>query len=176
MEIKAPAPRQSPYSAYYKSNNDIDWNLSSPIGDQDQLFKVFPCRGTLPGPVQSKYKAGENIKLKFRRGFSDHDGGHCQFSVSYDNGMTFAVFHTIMKTCFLDSYNFNIKLPQDLTDYNSTLLMWSWINAIGKREYYTNCIDIAVVNQNKSITSFTGYSLVIANLPNNIMVDCYTFN
>lgn len=72
---------------------------------------------------------------------SAHMGGSCQFSVSYDQGVTFAVLTSIIGGCPLSS-TYTIPIPQ-LPSAAKALFAWTWYNHDGNREEYSNC---AVVN------------------------------
>ncbi|KAJ1943377.1 hypothetical protein FBU59_002929 [Linderina macrospora] len=56
------------------------------------------------------------------------------------------------------SYTFN--LPTNLPSSDKAVFQWSWVNAIGNREFYSNCADVAIKGTS---TSFTGKALTIAN-------------
>ncbi|KAJ2726436.1 hypothetical protein GGI07_000574 [Coemansia sp. Benny D115] len=44
--MRQPPPRRSKFSKYYISNDDVDYNMKSPLGGKN----VYPCRGTQAGP------------------------------------------------------------------------------------------------------------------------------
>ena len=56
------------------------------------------CKGKPPGPIVATFRAGEVVNVQFE-GSARHDGGICQFSISYDNDHTFQVFETIEGAC-----------------------------------------------------------------------------
>ncbi|KAJ2801106.1 hypothetical protein H4R20_003809, partial [Coemansia guatemalensis] len=91
------------------------------------------------------------------------------FSISYDGGKTFAVVHEELKHCFFNgatrnnnpevrSYSF--ALPKDLPSSDKAVFAWTWVNAIGNREFYMNCADVEIKG---SSDSYTGKEMVIAN-------------
>ncbi|KAJ2811411.1 hypothetical protein H4S07_002083, partial [Coemansia furcata] len=91
------------------------------------------------------------------------------FSLSYDGGKTFVVVHEELRYGFFGvasssnaatilSYTFN--LPANIPASNSAIFAWTWVNAIGNREFYMNCADVAIKS---SSTSFTGKQMTIAN-------------
>ncbi|KAJ2862313.1 hypothetical protein GGI22_002229 [Coemansia erecta] len=57
------------------------------------------------------------------------------------------------------SYTFT--LPKELPNSDSVIFAWSWVNAIGNREFYMNCADVAITGSSSS--SYTGKQMVIAN-------------
>ncbi|KAJ2876588.1 hypothetical protein FB639_003889, partial [Coemansia asiatica] len=109
------------------------------------------------------------VTVKFQADGAAHGGGHCQFSLSYDGGKTFVVVHEELKYCFFGqasdsnsasilSYTFN--LPSNLPSSDKAVFAWTWVNAIGNREFYMNCADVAIKGTS---TSFTGKRMTIAN-------------
>jgi hypothetical protein len=64
-------------------------------------------------------------------GSATHGGGSCQFSLSYDGGNTWAVIHSIIGGCPLNSaYTFSV--PSGVPSGNA-LFSWSWFNKVGNR-------------------------------------------
>lgn len=57
-----------------------------------------------------------------------------------------------------------VKLPEGLPKCERCTFAWTWINAIGNREYYMNCADIQIVG-GISGSGIRGIPLKIANLP-----------
>jgi len=55
-----------------------------------------------------------------------------------------------------------VLLPANVPNCDSCIFAWSWINAIGNRELYMNCADIAI--RGGSGHSITGAGLLIANV------------
>ncbi|KAJ2388910.1 hypothetical protein GGI05_003653, partial [Coemansia sp. RSA 2603] len=91
------------------------------------------------------------------------------FSLSYDGGKTFVVVHEELQYCFFGApsggnsatildYTFN--LPTDLPSSDKAVFAWTWVNAIGNREFYMNCADIAIKGTS---SSYTGKQMTIAN-------------
>jgi len=71
-------------------------------------------------------------------------GGSCQISLSYDNGATFNVIHSMIGGCPLKtSYDFTV--PKDAPNGKKVLLAWTWFNKVGNREMYMNCAVVDVV-------------------------------
>src|SRR5205085_6344412 len=57
-------------------------------------------------------------------GSATHGGGSCQFSLSYDRGSTWAVIHSIIGGCPLNSaYTFSV--PNNIPSGNA-LFAWTW--------------------------------------------------
>ncbi|KAJ2583089.1 hypothetical protein GGH95_001183 [Coemansia sp. RSA 1836] len=159
--MKEPAPRHSQFSKFYMDNDDVDYNMKSPLGP----IVGYPCRNFKPGPVQGTMIAGHPFRVVFD-GVATHLGGDCQFAVSYDNGTTFAVLWDKMASCFLDTVNgsYDVPVPETIPASSKATFAWSWINALGSREYYMNCADIRIENYGRQ-QPLTAHELLVVNLP-----------
>lgn len=156
MALSNPAPRRSVFHSGYSGSNK-DYDLTSPLG---RRF-TFPCRGAPVGPVYKSYSAGSDIDIHIA-GSAKHNGGHCQFSMTYDQ-INFAVLKTVMGDCIIKSVDYKVTIPKDAPNGNATFA-WTWFNKVGNREMYMNCVDIEITD-GKENGSITGKKLVIANLP-----------
>ncbi|KAJ2001518.1 hypothetical protein H4R26_004094, partial [Coemansia thaxteri] len=151
----------------------IDYNESSPIASGGVALQPI-CKYTTPWPTLSaSWVAGQSLTVVFDSYGSPHNGGHCEWSVSFDSGNTFAVVHRVLSHCFYDSNNnrvnnYTFALPADLPSSGSAVFSWSWINASGNREFYMNCADVSITGS--SSTSYTGPQMVIANYPGYPMI------
>ncbi|KAJ2706840.1 hypothetical protein FB645_001288 [Coemansia sp. IMI 203386] len=168
MAMVKPCSRYTPHGdcPALPAGQSLDYSLNSPLGNDAPL-----CKHTVPydTPVES-WTAGQEITVEFdSNGGAAHGGGHCQFSISYDEGKTFAVVHEVLKYCFVNgptssntpevlSYTFN--LPEDLPSSDKAVFAWSWVNAMGNREFYMNCADVAIEGTSDS---YTGKEMTIAN-------------
>ncbi|KAJ1880690.1 hypothetical protein H4R99_006262 [Coemansia sp. RSA 1722] len=143
----------------------VDYSITSPLGNTDPL-----CKRTVPYPSPSaQWTAGQSITVKFY-GTARHNGGHCQFSMSYDGGQTFVVVHEILRYCLYDGINGNalgnpvdsytFDLPKDLPSSSNAVFAWTWVNASGNREFYMNCADVTVAGNSNS---YSGKQMTIAN-------------
>lgn len=156
--MKDPPVRRSKYSPYYVQSGLVDYNLLAPIN----AGYSFPCKGFPPGPPTKT--VGRNIQTTLE-GSATHGGGHCQFGISYDN-VNFVVLKTVLKNCLLSSMSYSFELPPDVPN-TKTIVFWSWINAIGNREYYMDCADVNVITNSPGSTAskISGQQLFVANLP-----------
>lgn len=156
--MKDPPPRRSKYSPYYVQSGLVDYNLLAPIN----AGYSFPCKGFPPGPATKTVQETVQITLE---GSAIHGGGHCQFGISYDN-VNFVVLKTVTKNCLLSSMSYSFQLPPTVPN-TKTIVFWTWINAIGNREYYMDCADVNVVTSSpkSSPSTVTGQQLFVANLP-----------
>ncbi|KAJ1808973.1 hypothetical protein LPJ56_006041, partial [Coemansia sp. RSA 2599] len=117
----------------------------------------------------AEWKAGETVQVEFH-GVAAHSGGHSEFSISYDNGKTFAVLQQNLKYMFFGSphgltnaprkYKYEIRLPESLPGSDNAVFAWTWVNASGNREFYMNCVDVKIVG---NAGEFTGKKMTIAN-------------
>ncbi|KAJ2005659.1 hypothetical protein GGI04_002155 [Coemansia thaxteri] len=144
----------------------FDYNMKTPIGYNAPLITHAVPYAT---PVET-WTAGQPVTVSFQADGAAHGGGHCEFSLSYDGGKTFVVIHQELQYCFFAgpstgntpqvlSYTFN--LPANVPSSNTALFAWSWVNAIGNREFYMNVADVAITGS--SATSYTGKQQTIAN-------------
>ena len=156
--MKDPPPRRSKYAEYYVQNGLVDYNLLAPINAGYSL----PCKGFPPGPPTKT--VGKTVQITLE-GSAVHGGGHCQFGISYDN-VNFVVLKTVVRNCLLNSMSYDFELPDRVMNTKTTVF-WTWINAIGNREYYMDCADVNVVTNSHSNSpeSVSGFELFVANLP-----------
>ncbi|KAJ9051193.1 hypothetical protein DSO57_1001195 [Entomophthora muscae] len=155
MDMVSPAPRRSPHNNAY-TGALVDYDMTSPLGAQFP----YPCRGYGAGPVVGTYEAGSTIPVTMGGG-ANHNGGHCQWSLSYDD-VNFASIKTVMGTCMLDTLNYQVTIPHDAPNGKATLA-WSWINRTGNREYYMNCADIDI--KGRPDGKIVGPRMLVADLP-----------
>ncbi|ORZ31624.1 hypothetical protein BCR44DRAFT_1392493, partial [Catenaria anguillulae PL171] len=158
MEMASPPPRRSQRNPFVKEA-DRDYNLNFPLEPHTE-FK-FPCRGSPAGPSVSTLTPGTSYPVQLF-GSAIHNGGHCQFSISYDGGKTFVALHTILNRCMLDGLSFQVPLPATLPG-GPAVFAWTWINATGNRELYMNCADVTVNGPAKG--TLKGPKIVVANIP-----------
>ncbi|OLY79572.1 hypothetical protein AYI68_g6354 [Smittium mucronatum] len=154
-----------------------DYNLKTPIGTKDAIaYPLCKNPGRRPTPVAT-WNAGDTVTASFESGGAAHGGGHCQFSLSYDNGNSFVVVHEELSYCFFSGpsdtndatvLKYDFVLPSSVPASDNVIFAWSWVNAIGNREFYMNCADIKINSQS---SSYSGKKMVIANYgPSNPVV------
>ncbi|RKP36353.1 hypothetical protein BJ085DRAFT_31726 [Dimargaris cristalligena] len=164
MAMVKPCPRYSsnPNCPKPPAGQTVDYSIKSPIGIPTQINQPW-CKYQTPydKPVAT-YEAGSAIPVEFMAGGAAHGGGHCQFSLSYDGGRTFVVLQSIMNRCFREGLTFNVPIPENAPPSNRVVFAWSWINAIGNREFYMNCADIAITGGQVG-GRVTGPQMVVAN-------------
>lgn len=127
------------------AGDDVDYSLKNPITADE-----FPCKNTLDligtdaGASVADYKAGESYKATIE-GTADHNGGSCQFSLSYDKGKTWKVIQSIIGDCPVSGgADFEFTIPADAPDSDEVVFSWSWLNKVGNREFYQNCAVVSI--------------------------------
>jgi len=163
--MKFPIARRSKYGDYYIENDLVDYNIASPLYNGKDNY-IFPCKGFPIGPVISEINSNTikiQIEPKLSNGISVHGGGHCQFGIVYDDKF-FIVIKQIIRDCLINTSNYEFTI-ENLPNRKVTVF-WTWINAIGNREYYMDCADVKINIPNNNIkeTIIHGKELIIANI------------
>ncbi|KAJ2782954.1 hypothetical protein H4R18_001970 [Coemansia javaensis] len=176
MAMTAPCGRYNPncpVGGVLPPGESPDYDIKTPIHSSDPKAATQPlCKHTTPWakPVAS-WTAGQAVTVSFEAGGAGHGGGHCQFSLSYDGGKTFVVVHEELRHCFYsgasngnnaDVLSYTFTLPKNVPGSDKAIFAWTWVNAIGNREFYMNCADVAIQGTS---TSYTGKKMTIANYP-----------
>ncbi|CAG8648082.1 12202_t:CDS:2 [Ambispora leptoticha] len=178
--IKNPLPRGHPLNpnAAVKDFACITTPLN---GGPGCAPKAFPCGG-YPQDTQitQVLTAGEVISVNFwnpnfpngpqpgdeSRDQARHNGGQCEFALSYDGGVTYTVIGTYHETCPDIFFDWKVKIPENAPSCDKPgkcLFSWSWINAVGNREFYQNCADVKIVGN--STKPLPIKDITRANLP-----------
>jgi hypothetical protein len=152
MQLTQPLPINSKFDSL---NANPDYSMTAPLnGDGSN----FPCKGYLNAPgkhVTAQYVAGNTYSIAVE-GTATHGGGSCQLSLSYDNGATFKVIHSILGGCPLQA-GYNFVMPSGLPSGKNVVFSWTWFNKIGNREMYQNCALVDVQG--------SGTSQFVSSLP-----------
>ncbi|KAJ2240807.1 hypothetical protein GGI13_007548 [Coemansia sp. RSA 455] len=173
MEMTSPCPRYSPKCATPSDlppGAVLDYNLNGPIGGNGNINQPF-CKYTKPWPrVSDIWTAGNPVTITFANNGASHSGGHAEFSISYDNGSTFVVLHQVLRQMFFTApppnggsdivRSYTFTLPVGLPGTSHAVFAWTWVNAIGNREFYMNCADVAIVG---IAGSYSGKAMTVAN-------------
>ncbi|KAJ2909117.1 hypothetical protein GGI21_002205 [Coemansia aciculifera] len=59
-------------------------------------------------------------------------------------------------------FNYTFTLPANVPGSNSAVFAWTWVNAMGNREFYMNCADVVIVGTSQS---FSGRQMTVLNYP-----------
>ncbi|GAA5821875.1 hypothetical protein JCM3770_000628 [Rhodotorula araucariae] len=162
IELMFPPPINSKYDPQTIEANK-DYSMTSPLLPDGSNF---PCKGyNTPSAYNSlnpvaTLQAGQAFEIEFAAGGATHGGGSCQFSVSYDQGKTFAVIHSVIGGCPLQS-SYNVPIPANLPSATGATFAWTWFNLLGNREMYMNCAIVDI--KGSSAKSYTGPGLYRAN-------------
>ncbi|KAL3452220.1 hypothetical protein BJX65DRAFT_175449 [Aspergillus insuetus] len=137
IQMSKPFPVRSPLNP---ANSEKDYSYTSPLSTDGSNY---PCKGYHKDPFVSvaSYSQGQTYQIELQ-GSATHGGGSCQISLSYDNGQTFQVIHSMLGGCPLQS-SYNFQVPADAPS-GQALLAWSWFNKIGNREMYMNCAQVTI--------------------------------
>jgi hypothetical protein len=162
IQMTQPIPRGSPKGPWPEK----DYDIMAPLGND----KTYPCQGKPKGPITDQWKAGQIITVDFEPK-TMHSGGHCQWSVSYDNEKSFVTIFTMIQNCLHPSNlpPYKIPLPPSLPSCTSCVFQWTWINAIGAREIYSNCADVRIQSDRPvSQQVYTNNKVLVVHVPNGI--------
>ncbi|KAG0286927.1 hypothetical protein BGZ98_004881, partial [Dissophora globulifera] len=172
--LKTPCGRYQPAAGCPAppAGQSIDYDINSPIGTHDSKNSPI-CKHTVPYTTRTKYAAGQTINTDYSVG-APHGGGHCQWALSYDDGKTWVVIKTMIRSCLATAtggapYNVPVQIPANAPSGKATF-MWLWNNAIGNRELYSNCADIEITGGPAS-GSITGPEPLFANYgPDSLLI------
>ncbi|CAG8649672.1 1638_t:CDS:1 [Ambispora gerdemannii] len=164
--MKYPLPRGHPLNPN-TPKKDFECMTAPLNGGISCPKKPFPCGGY---PVDTKvtqvFQAGEIINVKFynpnfpgkltsadaKRNQGRHNGGFCEFALSYDGGKTYTVIATYHRTCPDIFFDWKVKIPEAAPSCNKRgkcIFSWSWINSDANREFYQNCADVKIVGNSR---------------------------
>ncbi|KAJ2157103.1 hypothetical protein GGF46_004737 [Coemansia sp. RSA 552] len=176
MEMIWPCPRYNANGIGCPAlppGESLDWNENAPIASGGNKLQPL-CKYGQPWPTPAAtLTAGETVSVVFSKHGAPHAGGHCEWSLSYDGGETFVVIHRELSHCFYDAdgalqTNITFSVPPDVPSSSTAILGWTWVNAMGAREFYSNCADVAVAGDGAA--AFTGPQMTVLNYPGHPMV------
>ena len=117
---------------------------SSPV-KVSQTFPVTPpSHPSPPDPQSQSSTAHLPISNTSITGGASHGGGSCQFSLSYDQGKTFKVVHSVIGGCPLKT-NYDIKLPTG-APAGEALFAWTWISRLAGQPYPRPTTTLIIAN------------------------------
>jgi hypothetical protein len=122
------APRLSTFSPFYLAAGNVDYSMTAPLFADGSNF---PCKAYPAGVITGTLTAGTTLTVSIV-GTANHNGGHCQFAVSYDNGQTWVVLLTVIHNCLggasmNDPFLFNVPIPVGVPGCQSCVFAWSWV-------------------------------------------------
>ncbi|PYI27569.1 hypothetical protein BP00DRAFT_18855 [Aspergillus indologenus CBS 114.80] len=143
IQMSNPYPIRSPLNP--NGGDNKDYSYTNPLSSDGH---DFPCKGYANDPFSSvaNYSPGGSYSLELQ-GSATHEGGSCQISLSYDQGKSFKVIHSMIGGCPLTS-KYQFSIPSDAPG-GQALLAWSWFNKVGNREMYMNCAQVTIGGSKK---------------------------
>ncbi|KAJ9071932.1 hypothetical protein DSO57_1032350 [Entomophthora muscae] len=170
MEMMNPVIPKSQFDeslAWFKK----DYTNVFPVGNQ--YYQDLPfCHHSLERVSVNEVEAGGTLMTEFA-GEADHEGGHCEFSLSY-GGDDFVVIHTIIADCLANGVrSYEIEIPESAPAGTATL-SWTWYNKIGEREMYMNCAKLKISGPARG--AIRGPARVLANLPGLPVIHQFKFS
>jgi hypothetical protein len=141
MRMDTPAPINHPNNPH---KTTADYDYVAPLSGT----APYPCRGQLKnlgskaGTPVATWGAGSTQHVTISGG-AVHNGGSCQFSLSYDSGKTFRVIKSVIGGC-PTAKNYSVKIPTEAPNGNKVVFAWSWFNNTGNREMYMNCAVVKI--------------------------------
>ncbi|KIW98192.1 uncharacterized protein Z519_01776 [Cladophialophora bantiana CBS 173.52] len=144
MQMSWPYPLRSPLDPDVPVD-EKDYDMTSPLLADGSNFPCKNYQNDTDGYVtKATYISGGTYDM-WLNGTTEHDGGSCQLSLSYDNGVSFKVIKSMIGGCPL-THNYNFTIPSFAPSSDSALLSWSWFNLVGNREMYQNCARVQIIS------------------------------
>ncbi|GJJ70796.1 hypothetical protein EMPS_03146 [Entomortierella parvispora] len=169
ISFRYPCPRLGPYAECPQPNDSqwdlVDYDVQSPLGTHDQITDPICKHSFSFAGVRPVFTAGQTIQAKMDVNVN-HNGGSCQWALSYDNGSNWVVIQDQFQNCLASApadstYTLPIKIPANAPTGNNVVLNWIWNNNEGNRELYSSCADIVI--QGTSGGSLSGVVPLYAN-------------
>ncbi|KAG0005666.1 hypothetical protein BGZ80_005281 [Entomortierella chlamydospora] len=168
ISFRYPCPRLGPYSECPQPGDNqwdmVDYDVQSPLGTHDQITDPI-CKhsASFPG-VRPTFQAGQTVSTKMDVDVN-HNGGSCQWALSYDNGVTWVVIQDHFQDCMASApasstYTVPLTIPANAPS-GPAVLNWIWNNNEGNRELYSSCADVVIQGTNGG--SLSGVAPLFAN-------------
>jgi hypothetical protein len=111
-------------------------------GGADNAPATQLCKGKR-GKYDKPLQAGSSLAVKLG-GSANHEGGGCQFGLSYDDGKSFTLLMTTDASCPI-KLDWNVPIPAEAPSCDKCVFAWGWIpRASGGPEYYMNCAQVQI--------------------------------
>lgn len=164
-------------NAHMRISSPVPFNLAN--GDNSPLAKDgsnFPCKSGITGPhaydmtAMNKIPVNEPVLLEFK-GEARHGGGVCQLSISLDKepnpDSTFKVIQTFYGDCpVATGGGLTFNIPKEFPNVERATLAWTWLNHIGNREFYMECMPIQVTGGSDNMDFFNSLpDIAKVNIP-----------
>ncbi|KAG0370219.1 hypothetical protein BC939DRAFT_448472 [Gamsiella multidivaricata] len=168
ISFRYPCPRRGPYSEcpQPKDNewNLVDYDVQSPLGTHDSISDPICKHPSSFAGVRPTFTAGQTVQTKMDVDVN-HNGGSCQWALSYDNGSTWVVIQDQFQNCLASApasstYTVPVTIPANAPT-GKAILNWIWNNNEGNRELYSSCADVVIQGTNGG--SLSGVAPLFAN-------------
>ncbi|KIX00005.1 uncharacterized protein Z518_10932 [Rhinocladiella mackenziei CBS 650.93] len=172
MQMSWPYPLRSPLDPE-GPDYEKDYDMTFPLFSDGSNFACKHYQNDTDSYVtKATYVAGGTYDM-WLNGTATHNGGSCQLSLSYDNGITFKVIKSMIGGCpLVNTYNFTV--PSFAPASDAALLSWSWFNIVGNREMYQNCARVQIVSSLNQRYQQTPYKRPASSLDQ--LPDMFTCN
>jgi hypothetical protein len=120
------------------------------------------CKGA-KGKHATPLKAGSSLRVVLS-GTATHEGGGCQFGLSYDGGKTFTVIMTTDDKCPM-TQQYEVPIPANAPSCSNCVFAWGWVpRQSGAPEYYMNCAEVSIEGS-RSGGKLQGPEMKFFNMP-----------
>ncbi|KAF9323431.1 hypothetical protein BG006_001444 [Podila minutissima] len=169
ISFRYPCPRYAPYSECPRPNDNqwhlVDYDVQSPLGTHNAISDPICKHPASFNGVRPVLKAGQTVQTKMEVDVN-HNGGSCQWALSYDNGNTWVVIQDHFQNCLAtakpsSTFTLPVKIPANAPTGNNVILNWIWNNNEGNRELYSSCADVVIQGTNGG--SLSGVAPLFAN-------------
>lgn len=156
-ELRFPCAGYSPNSklvTQLKAGQVISISFYSQEFDDDENIVIFDKKQKMIFVNKEKFDA-KHLKANQGR----HNGGTCEFALSYDGGKHFTKIASYHETCPDMAYNWTVKIPEnapsckngvDGKKLGDCIFSWTWLSSsIDTQEFYQNCADIEINSTTK---------------------------
>ncbi|KAF9409294.1 hypothetical protein BGZ94_002005 [Podila epigama] len=156
ISFRYPCPRRAPYSECPRPNDNqwhlVDYDVQSPVGTHNHISNTICKHSSSFAGVRPVFQAGQTIQTKMSVDVN-HQGGTCQWALSYDNGQTWVVIQDHFQNCLAtapssSTFTIPVTIPANAPTGNNVILNWLWNNNQGNRELYSSCADIVIQGTN----------------------------
>jgi hypothetical protein len=111
-------------------------------GGADGAHAEKICKGTR-GKDGTTLQAGSSLAVKLE-GSVYHEGGGCQFGISYDDGKSFTILLTTDESC-PKKQDWSVPIPAEAPSCDKCVFAWGWVPRVsGGPEYFMNCAEVKI--------------------------------
>ncbi|KAF9111346.1 hypothetical protein BGX27_005048 [Mortierella sp. AM989] len=168
ISFRYPCPRRAPYFECPQPGgnewNLVDYDVQSPLGTHNHISDPICKHSSSFAGIRPTFQAGQTVSTKMDVDVN-HNGGSCQWALSYDNGSTWVVIQDHFRDCLASApagstYTVPVTIPANAPT-GKAILNWIWNNNQGNRELYSSCADVIIHGTNGG--SLSGVAPLFAN-------------